>query len=386
MVDFNSPPALLDFGLTPNAADADTLRAAAAKTNDWFTYLLQAWFENGSSLIFGVGAPVDWDGELPDTSTGSDGKFYMDTEGFLLYGPRVSGIWGPGSSFQGPPGVALNGIPTGGAAGQALLKGTSQDFAVGWYNIIRSLGPELVVAAGEISEGSVLVKGTGTALQALGWLAFATNSTLETAGAEGALMVKVDGKFTETLLSVFALRDVEKRPDGSPEEIGDVLTWLGEGKSGFATPKAKVWAPFRGEGYEPVPDLPWNPVIFGKQLDPTAPVEMLAAGVMRSHTHAFVQITLALTLRAIPSSPVTSPAQIEVVLEHIEPGMSSWEVLPGSLRHISFNPDEAIKSSDFMWPHEILDLECLRVQIHGDANTAGTLEVVGPNTAIFVGS
>lgn len=385
MVNLNEPPELINIGATPDSPESDTIRAGGAKINEWFAYLLQAWFENSSILVFGEGAPKDWDGLDPDTSTGADGGYYMDVRNFLLYGPRVSGVWPDGVSFQGPPGVATNGMPVGGDQGQAIIKSTSQDFAVAWGNIVRCAGDALTVQAAAIADGSVLVKGSGNALNALGWLAFQTTSTLQS-GDDGAMMVKVNGKFAEQIVNIFHLDGVERQPDSSLEQIGDVLTIQPDGKLRFGTPLPKVFEHHRGLGYEFVQAAPWDTVKFTSALDPTRPVEMMDDGIMRCHVDAHVNITCNLTLRSSPIAPVTAHAQVEVVLESMKPGDQMWNVVPGSLRHLPFEAATDYQSHDFMWPHIIVDTECLRIRIRGDAETTDKMQVVGPSTSVFIGS
>jgi hypothetical protein len=77
------------------------------------------------TLLNGKGAP--------SSSLGSDGDFYIDTAGSILYGPRTSGVWPtPGTSMVGPEGPAGprgdagDPGPAGptGPAGAAVLSGS----------------------------------------------------------------------------------------------------------------------------------------------------------------------------------------------------------------------------------------------------------------------
>lgn len=49
---------------------------------------------NGASVLNGSGAPT--------SGTGSNGDFYIDTAASTIYGPKASGVWGPGTSLIGP--------------------------------------------------------------------------------------------------------------------------------------------------------------------------------------------------------------------------------------------------------------------------------------------
>ena len=51
----------------------------------------------GNGILSGPGKPTD-------DVTGKDGDFFIDTKDRILYGPRSSGIWGPGLSLVGPAG------------------------------------------------------------------------------------------------------------------------------------------------------------------------------------------------------------------------------------------------------------------------------------------
>lgn len=51
-----------------------------------------------SVIRYGVGVPV--------ATLGRDGDFYVDTAGFVFYGPRAAGNWGVGQSLVGPTGAA----------------------------------------------------------------------------------------------------------------------------------------------------------------------------------------------------------------------------------------------------------------------------------------
>lgn len=51
---------------------------------------------SGKTVLNGTGAP--------NGATGADGDFYIDTSANYIYGPKVSGAWGSGTSIVGPQG------------------------------------------------------------------------------------------------------------------------------------------------------------------------------------------------------------------------------------------------------------------------------------------
>jgi len=50
----------------------------------------------GTSMLYGVGPP--------NTVTGHDGDFYINTSNHFLHGPKALGVWPPGTSLVGPTG------------------------------------------------------------------------------------------------------------------------------------------------------------------------------------------------------------------------------------------------------------------------------------------
>lgn len=74
---------------------------------------------DGNTILFGTTDPSN-------TTTGSDGNFYINTNTYKLFGPKTSGVWGSGVSLIGA------GMPGGGAAGQILAKADGTDFNTTW--------------------------------------------------------------------------------------------------------------------------------------------------------------------------------------------------------------------------------------------------------------
>ena len=75
--------------------------------------------EPESLVHAGAGAPVDF-------QIGHDGDFYIDTTVRKIYGPRIAGLWGAGSSMVGEVGPV-------GKTGSALISGiTAPDSATGF--------------------------------------------------------------------------------------------------------------------------------------------------------------------------------------------------------------------------------------------------------------
>lgn len=392
MVDLGTPPPLVNIGSAPNVLDADTLRVGWNKANTWFSYLLLAFGENVPLLSFGEGAPTDGDGVDPNSGTGVDDGYYIDFDGLAVYGPRVNGQWGTGRSFQGPPGNATNGIPSAGAAGQALLKATSANFNVGWYNIIRSLGPALIVQQAAINKGQILTKGDADMLNALGWLYFAERSPLQNdvtgqpTDNNGSVLFNYNGFFAPKMLLVHDLFDILERDEESPEQYGDVLTRVDDGKYQFLPPASAVFRQFYGSEYDTLDATHWLLVPFDTFSDPTAPVEMVQGGVARFHVNANVQATLSLTVRIPETVTLSSAGHVEVILERYNDEDEDWVLVPNCNRFLPIDTTDAIQSIDFMWPIAVKDLDCYRVRARTDENATGKIQIVGPRTAIFFGS
>src|SRR5688572_24963819 len=68
----------------------------------------------GTSVLHGVGAPAP--------TVGANGDFYINTDGYLLYGPKQSGAWPNGVSLIGQRGVPGDTGDTG-ADGRTVLYG-----------------------------------------------------------------------------------------------------------------------------------------------------------------------------------------------------------------------------------------------------------------------
>lgn len=70
----------------------------------------------------------------PSNSLGINGAFAIDPAARVIYGPKTSGIWPAGVSFNGSNGQNGQGVPTGGAVNQVLAKASSTDYATVWVN------------------------------------------------------------------------------------------------------------------------------------------------------------------------------------------------------------------------------------------------------------
>jgi len=77
---------------------------------------------NGFSLLNGVTTPSN-------LGTGVNGDFYINTATYTLYGPKIGGVWGTGTSLIG------SAIPTGGATGQVLMKNSNDSMDVDWVDV-----------------------------------------------------------------------------------------------------------------------------------------------------------------------------------------------------------------------------------------------------------
>ena len=76
---------------------------------------------NGNTVLYGASDPSN-------TSTGTDGNFYINTTDYTLFGPKTSGEWGTGVSMTGA------GVPGAGITGQVLAKVDNADFNTIWQD------------------------------------------------------------------------------------------------------------------------------------------------------------------------------------------------------------------------------------------------------------
>lgn len=76
---------------------------------------------NGHTILSGSTNPSN-------TTTGSNGDFYLNTSSFYFFGPKTSGVWGDGKSIVG------DGVANGGTAGQLLVKVNTDDFNTTWQD------------------------------------------------------------------------------------------------------------------------------------------------------------------------------------------------------------------------------------------------------------
>lgn len=98
---------------------------------------------NGKTILNGTSNPSN-------SSTGTNGDFYLNTNTYQLFGPKTDGVWGLGTSIigltgdqgetgpqgdDGPTGESGAGVATGGAVGQVLSKLSSADFDTGWVDV-----------------------------------------------------------------------------------------------------------------------------------------------------------------------------------------------------------------------------------------------------------
>lgn len=113
---------------------------------------------SGRTILNGTSNPSN-------SSTGTNGDFYLNTNTYQLFGPKTDGVWGSGTSIvgltgeqgetgpqgdTGPTGEPGAGVATGGTSGQVLRKLSDADFDTGWVNAAE--GGE-VAGATETSAG-----------------------------------------------------------------------------------------------------------------------------------------------------------------------------------------------------------------------------------------
>jgi hypothetical protein len=91
---------------------------------------------DGRTLLSGTSAP--------SSGTGVNGDFFINTAASIIYGPKAGGAWPTGVSLAGPTGAtgatgqagpagpAGQGVPTGGATGEVLVKVGDGNYQTGW--------------------------------------------------------------------------------------------------------------------------------------------------------------------------------------------------------------------------------------------------------------
>ena len=104
---------------------------------------------DGRTILSGTGAP--------SSGLGSNGDYYLDTAANRLYGPKTTGVWGPGVSLTGPAGADGRTILSGTGAPSSGL-GSNGDYYLDTA-ASRLYGPK---SAGAWGSGVVLIGPIGT--------------------------------------------------------------------------------------------------------------------------------------------------------------------------------------------------------------------------------
>lgn len=86
-------------------------KVTKCRKNEKLVKIIVPVIEPDSLVHSGSGYPIDF-------ATGHDGDFYIDTLAKKVFGPRIAGVWGAGSSMVGEPGPI-------GKSGAALISGMS---------------------------------------------------------------------------------------------------------------------------------------------------------------------------------------------------------------------------------------------------------------------
>jgi hypothetical protein len=107
---------------------------------------------------------------VPSGGLGVNGDFYIDTTGFLIYGPKAAGVWGSGTSIVGPAGAtgatgATGSVgPTGatGPAGAGITAGTIEiDFGASPVNEASvAVTGQTGILASSIAEAVIMGRST----------------------------------------------------------------------------------------------------------------------------------------------------------------------------------------------------------------------------------
>ncbi|MBD1383980.1 collagen-like protein [Mucilaginibacter rigui] len=130
---------------------------------------------NGKTILNGTSNPSN-------STTGTNGDFYLNTNTYQLFGPKTGGEWGLGTSIigltgeqgepgpqgeDGPSGEPGVGVATGGTTGQVLSKLSDADFDTGWVDAAE--GGNLHAPNGIISGLELSVSGGNVTVAAGSW-------------------------------------------------------------------------------------------------------------------------------------------------------------------------------------------------------------------------
>lgn len=119
---------------------------------------------DGNTILFGTVNPSN-------SSTGTEGNFYINISSYTMFGPKTSGVWGDGISLIGA------GISAAGTTGQVLVKVSDNDYDTDWADA------SFAILTGQPADNANLSAAL-TNLQ--------NNITAETTRAEAAETNKVD--------------------------------------------------------------------------------------------------------------------------------------------------------------------------------------------------
>lgn len=386
MVDLTDQPELINIGVVPDAEDADTLRVAYAKTNEFLLYLIGLIQAVEGDLVIGAGPPTDWDGSDPTTGTGENGQTYMDTVGLAFYGPRINGIWGAPRSFQGPAGVATNGLPVGGTPGQVIIKQLTDNFAVAWGDVVRAVAGGGVTLPAALADGQSPVKISPNQWVGLPWLRFGhtgnyIDPNYDLTRWHKSVLFNDNGQYVPKLLSIFDLADI--LTPSEPIGLGYVLTQTIAGLA-FAPPAPRVFKQFSGGVYDYVYANAYTSVVFREEINPDINVEMLPDGIARAHTEAMVDVGGVFTFEVRSAAALTEPVNLEIILEYRKDGEELWKVPTVPKRYCAMRPDEPVSTYEFSWPLQLVDLLCFRFRVRGSDNIGTSVQISGPNCAMVV--
>lgn len=140
--------------------------------------------DKGDTGITGTGGRTILSGTTnPSNSTiGTNGDFYLNTNTYILFGPKTDGVWGSGISIVGltgeqgdtgprgeigPTGEPGSGVATGGTSGQVLSKLSNDDFDTGWVDVAE--GGDNYAPNGIISGLKLSVSGENVTVATGSW-------------------------------------------------------------------------------------------------------------------------------------------------------------------------------------------------------------------------
>jgi hypothetical protein len=221
--------------------------------------------DKGDTGITGANGKTILNGTLnpSNSSTGTNGDFYLNTNTYQLFGPKTDGVWGLGTSIigltgeqgetgpqgdNGPTGESGAGVATGGTTGQVLGKLSDADFDTGWVDAAEGGGvhaPNGIISGLELS-----VSGGNVTVAAGSWrinnnvYQILTSTNLVLAAADG-INNRIDLIYADIINTIALLTGTKSANPVKPSLPVDCI------EVGFAlvTPSGSETTPAPGADY-----------------------------------------------------------------------------------------------------------------------------------------